>query len=399
MKKLILRVLALSLTLMLLVGSGLAETIRFRDKGDAVIALQTALTKLGYYTGDIDGKFGTGTLAAVKAFQKANSLTVDGLAGTKTQTLLTTMTGVTFETKEEEDPTIPVLPGETTKPSGVFAGDYRTLKYGTAGPRVRVLQRSLLALGFNVSVDGDFGKDTYAAVKAFQTVVGLTADGMAGEKTLAKLENYFDDDGNCTSGPIAGNKPATPEVDPDAPTYGIPERTLRYGDKGLDVKYAMQRLYDLKYYNKKVDETFGAGMLSAVKNFQKRNGLTADGVIGAKTVAVLFSSSAYDADELLPLPDDEVEEGRTLVKGMSGTDVKTVQTRLKALGYYTGKLDGKFGAKTQAAVRSFQARNALTVDGKVGPRTLGRLNSSSAVPAKGAATVIVPSPGAADIAD
>lgn len=399
MKKLILRVLALSLTLMLLVGSGLAETIRFRDKGDEVIALQTALTKLGYYTGDIDGKFGTGTLAAVKAFQKANSLTVDGLAGTKTQTLLTTMTGVTFEKKEEEAPTIPVLPGETTKPSGLFVEDYRTMQYGTAGPRVKVLQRSLLALGFNVSVDGQYGKETYAAVKAFQTVVGLTADGKAGEKTLAKLENYFDDDGNCTSGPIAGNKPATPEVDPDAPTYGIPERTLRYGDKGLDVKYAMQRLYDLKYYNKKVDETFGAGMLSAVKNFQKRNGLTADGVIGAKTVAVLFSSSAYDADELLPVPEEKVEEGRTLVKGMSGTDVKAVQTRLKALGYYTGKLDGKFGAKTQAAVRSFQARNALSVDGKVGPRTLARLNSTSAVPAKGAATVIVPSPGAADIAD
>lgn len=398
MKKFILRVLALSLTLMLLVGGALAETIRFRDRGDEVVALQTALTKLGYYKGDIDGKFGTGTLAAVKAFQKANSLTVDGLAGTKTQTLLTTMTGVSFEKKEEEDPTIPVLPGETTKPSGLFVGDYRTLKFGTAGPRVRVLQRSLLALGFNVSVDGDFGKDTYAAVKAFQTVVGLTADGMAGQKTLAKLENYFDNDGNCTSGPIAGNKPAAPEADPNAPTYGIPERTLRYGDKGLDVKYAMQRLYDLKYYNKKVDETFGAGMLRAVKAFQTRNGLTADGVIGAKTIAVLFSSYAYDADELLPAPEEKVEEGRTLVKGMSGTDVKAVQTRLKALGYYTGKIDGKFGANTQAAVRSFQARNALSVDGKVGPRTLARLNSASAVPAKGAAPII-PSPGAADIAD
>lgn len=398
MKKLVLRVLSLSLALMLLVGGALAETIRFRDKGDEVVALQTALTKLGYYTGDIDGKFGTGTLAAVKAFQKANSLTVDGLAGTKTQTLLTTLTGITFEKKEEEDSTIPVLPGETTKPSGLFVGDYRTLKFGTAGPRVRVLQRSLLALGFNVSVDGDFGKDTFAAVKAFQTVVGLTADGMAGQKTLAKLEKYFDDDGNCTSGPIAGSKPAAPEVDPDAPTYGIPERTLRYGDKGLDVKYAMQRLYDLKYYNKKVDETFGAGMLRAVKAFQTRNGLTADGVIGAKTIAVLFSSYAYDADELLPAPEEKVEEGRTLVKGMSGTDVKAVQTRLKALGYYTGKLDGKFGANTQAAVRSFQARNALSVDGKVGPRTLARLNSASAVPAKGAAPII-PSPGAADIAD
>lgn len=400
MKKLILRILALSLSLMLLVGCAMADTLRFRDKGDEVTKLQAALTQLGYYKGELDGVFGKGTLSAVKAFQKAESLTVDGAAGTKTQARLTELTGITFETKDEttEDPAIPELPSDTTKPSGIFVEDYRTMQYGTSGPRVRVLQRSLLALGFSVDVDGHYGKETHAAVKAFQTVVGLTADGKAGAKTLAKLETYFDDDGNCTSGPIAGNKPATPEVDPDAPTYAIPERTLRYGDKGLDVKYTMQRLYDLKYYTKKVDETFGAGMLTAVKNFQKRNGLTADGVVGSKTIAILFSSAAYDADELLPLPEDKVEEGRTLVKGMSGTDVKTVQTRLKALGYYTGKLDGKFGAATQAAVRSFQARNALTVDGKVGPRTLARLNSTSAVPAKGGA-VIIPSPGAADIAD
>lgn len=400
MKKLILRILALSLSLMLLVSCAMADTLRFRDKGDEVSKLQTALTLLGYYDGEIDGVFGKGTLSAVKAFQKAQSLTVDGLAGTKTQASLTALTGITFESQDEttEDPTIPELPSETTKPSGLFVEDYRTMQYGTSGPRVRVLQRSLLALGFSVSVDGHYGKETFAAVKAFQTVVGLTVDGKAGAKTLAKLEAYFDDDGNCTSGPIAGNKPATPEVDPDAPTYGIPERTLRYGDKGLDVKYAMQRLYDLEYYSKKVDEIFGAGMLSAVKAFQKKNGLTADGVIGAKTIAVLFSSAAYGANDLVPQPDDEVEEGRTLIKGMSGDDVKAVQTRLKALGYYTGKLDGKFGANTLAAVRSFQARNALTVDGKVGPRTLAKLNSSSAVPAKSGA-IIIPSPGAADIAD
>ncbi len=390
MKKLILRALSLSLVLMLLAGCAVAETIRFRDKGDNVIALQTALTTLGYYTGEIDGTFGKGTLSAVKAFQTAESLKADGLAGTLTQARLTELTGVSFEKKDET--VAPVLPDDTTKPTGLFAGDYRTMKYGTAGPRVRVLQRSLLALGFKVSVDADYGKDTHAAVKAFQTVVGLTADGMAGKKTLQKLETYFDDEGNCISGPIAGNKPAAPEVDPDAPTYGIPQRTLRSGDKGLDVKYTMQRLYDLKYYNKKVDETFGAGMLNAVKSFQKRNGLTADGVVGAKTIAVLFSSSAYGADDLLPVPDKTPEKNRTLTKGMSGDDVKAVQTRLKALGYYTGKLDGKFGNGTQTAVKTFQSRNALTVDGKVGPRTLEKLNSASAVPAAGPA-VIIPTVG------
>lgn len=386
MKKLISRVLALSLTAMLLLTScGLAETIRFRDTGDEVTKLQTALTKLGYYTGEVDGKFGSGTLKAVKAFQKAESLPVDGLAGAKTQSRLTELTGIIFEEEAPDTPDTPEV--EAPAPTGLFAGDYRTMQFGTAGDRVRILQRALLALGFEVGqVDGDFGSATHKAVKAFQTIVGLTADGKVGEKTMKKLEAYFDDEGNCTSGPIAGNNPAEPEVDPDAPVYGIPQRTLRYGDKGLDVKYTMQRLYDLGYYNKKADETFGSGMLKAIKAFQKKNSLTADGVIGAKTIALLFSDSALDADDAIPTPDEDTT-GRTLKIGDSGDDVKAVQVRLSILGYYTGKLDGKFGAGTLKAVRSFQARNALTVDGKVGPRTLEKLQSADAVPAQ---IVVVP---------
>ncbi len=407
MKKLISRVLALSLTVMLLITScAMAETLRFRDKGDAVAKLQAALTELGYYEGELDGTFGKGTLAAVKAFQKAESLTVDGLAGTATQARLTELTGITFEedaeTPDEPETDAPETPDEPETeepaPTGLFAEDYRTMQFGTSGNRVRILQRALLALGFDCTVDGDFGSNTHKAVKAFQTVVGLTADGKAGSKTLQKLESYFDDEGNCTSGPIAGNKPAEPEADPNAPTYGIPQRTLRYGDKGLDVKYAMQRLYDLEYYNKKVDEIFGASTLRAVKAFQKKNSLTADGVIGPKTLAVLFSDSALDADDAIPTPDEEVPAGRTMKKGDSGEDVKAMQVRLSILGYYTGKLDGKFGAGTLAAVRSFQARNALTVDGKVGPRTLAKLQSSDAVPATGG-VVIVPSPGASDVVE
>ena len=403
MKKIIARALALSLTVMMLLTScGLAETIRFRDTGDEVVKLQDALQLLGYYKGELDGKFGSNTLYAVKWFQKNEGLTVDGLVGAKTQARLMELTDVVFGENEDaevpetpEEPDVPDVPEEEA-PKGIFAGDYRTMQYGTAGDRVRIMQRALLALGFEVGqVDGDFGSATHQAVKAFQTIVGLTADGKAGQKTLEKLEAYFDEDGNCTSGPIAGNTPAEPETDPDAPVYGIPQRTLRYGDKGLDVKYTMQRLYDLGYYNKKADETFGSGMLKAIKAFQKKNSLTADGVIGAKTIALLFSDSALDADDAIPTPDEDTT-GRTMKIGDSGDDVKAVQVRLSILGYYTGKLDGKFGAGTLKAVRSFQARNALTVDGKVGPRTLETLQSADAVPAE---IVIVPSISAEDVAE
>lgn len=407
MKKLFSRVLALSLTVMLLLSScALAETLRFRDKGAAVEKLQTALAQLNYYDGEIDGKFGSGTLKAVKAFQKAEALVVDGLAGVATQGRLTELTGITFE-ENAETPDAPETPDEPEAdepetdepaPTGLFANDYRTMQIPTAGDRVRILQRALMALGFDVEVDGDYGPKTRKAVLAFQTVVGLSADGKAGKKTLQKLEGYFDEDGKCISGPIAGNEPAEPEADPNAPTYGIPQRTLRYGDKSLDVKYIMQRLYDLGFYNQKVDEIFGPGMLKAVKAFQKKNGLTADGVVGPKTIEKLFSDSVLDSDDAIPAPEEEVPEGRTMKFNDVGDDVKAAQVRLKILGYYDGKLDGKFGNGTLKAVKAFQARNALTVDGKIGPRTLAKLQSANAVPAEGPA-VIIPSPGASDIVD
>ena len=96
MKKLILRALALTMALMLLASSGLAETIRFRDKGDNVVILQSALKQLGYYEKELDGVFGKGTLTAVKAFQKDQYMTVDGLVGWATQAKLEALTGVTF---------------------------------------------------------------------------------------------------------------------------------------------------------------------------------------------------------------------------------------------------------------------------------------------------------------
>lgn len=62
-----------------------------------------------------------------------------------------------------------------------------------------------------------------------------------------------------------------------------------------------------------------------------------------------------------------------LRQGSSGTLVKTVQTRLKNWGYYTGSVDGVYGPKTVAAVKKFQAKHGLTADGIVGPATASKL--------------------------
>lgn len=70
-------------------------------------------------------------------------------------------------------------------------------------------------------------------------------------------------------------------------------------------------------------------------------------------------------------------QAAVLRKGSNGAEVKKVQQKLKDLGYYTGSVDGIFGSKTEAAVRSFQKTKGLKVDGIVGAQTLKALGLTS----------------------
>lgn len=66
--------------------------------------------------------------------------------------------------------------------------------------------------------------------------------------------------------------------------------------------------------------------------------------------------------------------------GSTGSEVRTIQEKLKRWGYYTGNVDGIYGSQTVAAVKRFQQKNGLTVDGIAGPKTLtamGIMTSSS----------------------
>ncbi|MBQ2634140.1 MAG: spore cortex-lytic enzyme [Oscillospiraceae bacterium] len=72
----------------------------------------------------------------------------------------------------------------------------------------------------------------------------------------------------------------------------------------------------------------------------------------------------------------------TYQRGSSGGTVKEIQTKLKNWGYYSGAIDGVYGSRTEAAVRHFQEKNGLTVDGKAGPKTLAALGIQSATAAQ-----------------
>ena len=134
--------------------------------GDAVKTLQEKLNAKGFDSGNVDGIFGAKTYAAVTAFQKANSLGVDGIVGKLTWAKLYDATPVSVT---------PV----TAQPM---------LRTGSRGDAVRKLQELLNAKGYTCgNVDGIFGSKTYAAVLEFQKANSLGVDGIVGPLTWAKL--------------------------------------------------------------------------------------------------------------------------------------------------------------------------------------------------------------------
>ena len=73
-------------------------------------------------------------------------------------------------------------------------------------------------------------------------------------------------------------------------------------------------------------------------------------------------------------------EAASYQRGSTGSVVSQIQQRLKDWGYYSGAVDGIYGSQTEAAVRWFQQKNGLTVDGKTGPQTLAALGIQTAGP-------------------
>ncbi len=123
-----------------------------------------------------------------------------------------------------------------------------------------------------------------------------------------------------------------------------------------DTKTIQQKLKSWGYYKGSVDGVYGAKTREAVKAFQRKNGLTADGVVGPATAKAMGISSTSTTTTSTSTKGDVVS-------------VKTYQQKLKSWGYYTGAVDGVKGAKTVSAVKAFQRKNGLTADGIVGNAT------------------------------
>ena len=171
--------------------NGNYSTLKEGSSGTRVALLQTCLIRLKYLNGKADGKFGQLTKNAVKAFQRDNKLTVDGLAGEKTLKALEKRISGTVSGSEPSTtpaPTATASPVATSAPVAtpiIKNGAY--LCKGDKGDQVSLLQTRLKELNYEVSVSGKFDETTRLAVVAFQQRNKLSADGVAGYNTLTKL--------------------------------------------------------------------------------------------------------------------------------------------------------------------------------------------------------------------
>lgn len=91
----------------------------------------------------------------------------------------------------------------------------------------------------------------------------------------------------------------------------------------------------------------------------------------ALIIAVVVTAS------LIFTTDYEEASALTLKKGSTGSTVRTLQTKLKKWGYYTGSVDGIYGTQTVNAVKYFQRKNGLSADGIAGKKTLAAMGISS----------------------
>ena len=269
------------------------------------------------------------------------------------------------------------------------------LRRGSTGTNVRILQKQLSRIARDYpsfgkpAVTGTFDEATENSVKKFQKQFSLTADGVVGQRTWNTLYAAWVD------------------AQSDLGGTAWPGTALRRGAAGMEVRLVQfwLRLAADNYSALRtvtVDGSYGAATVSAVEAFQTLFGLTPDGVVGRSTWNKLREVGLAVANKIVAANVAPGQFTTTTRAGSSGTAVRAVQYYLRRLAAYYSDVprvavDGKFGAATTRAVKAWQSRAGLTVDGVVGRLTFQSLyDAAQALEASGPVvrTVSLPAPAA-----
>jgi len=273
--------------------------------------------------------------------------------------LTTVSPGPATPAKPPVAPTPAPAPPAPAKPPTAPTSVYKVLMRGATGADVALVQKVI-----GVTADGAFGPRTEAALKAWQTRNGVRATGVLDLPTWSKLVAL-------KLVPPRSNTPAPAPAPAPHPLAAYAKTTIRKAAKGPSVS-ALQKALGLK-----VDGVFGASTESAVKAFQARRNLPANGVVGPSTWAALMKPVAPTTPSSPGTPSvtrpsvstpsvttPSVTTPYTTLKatvlkvGSTGSAVKALQRALGGLS-----VDGAYGARTAAAVKSFQKARTLPQTG------------------------------------
>ena len=199
-------------------------------------------------------------------------------------------------------------------------------------------------------------EDMDAAVRDFQTANDLEVTGGLDEATLSAL---------------ADENALTRQAYLQALAGRYPAEALKSGNVSDAVRDMQSALRELGYYGGEADGVFGDGTRRAVMAFQTANGLAATGEADRAMLLLLHEGQTLTWEDFIA--------GKLCQRGDSGVGVRSLQRRLKQLGYYEGECTDAFGEETQLAVQRFQEQNGLEVTGVADEATCRLLYSGQGI--------------------
>ncbi|WP_026691559.1 peptidoglycan-binding protein [Alteribacter aurantiacus] len=344
------------------------RTLHFGMNNSDVKVLQETLKEKGFFTyHTATGFYGEVTRQAVREFQLANGLKVDGVAGPQTFGALgnTSSSGQAIE-----------------KPRATAIPDNHLLRQGSSGDAVKLLQEKLKDLGyFTASANGSFQASTRDAVRKYQEANRLLVDGIAGPQTIRHLNS-----GNGKS--YSPEQPPAKET--SSSNNNIPQNTiLRLNDTGANVSRLQEQLKAKGFYTYSITTTYGPITRQAVLDFQRAAGISADGIAGPQTFRALenwtgSSQNTGSSSGSTPSNGNTSSTSGTLIVGSEGAAVTELQNQLRTLGLFNVQPTGYFGSITKESVRKFQQQWNLTADGIATKATIQKLNEVAEIHRKSA---------------
>ena len=299
--------------------------LRTGSQGADVILWQQALGIAA------DGYFGPGTLAATRAWQHHQGLSVTGTVDQDSWTTMFTGAGVRETDPQNDDPPA----GTSTDEAPAYPGT--PLLRGSRGADVVTWQRAL-----GVSADGRFGPQTERATKSWQQSNGLTANGIV-DATAWQVMFL-----GTSAGASGGGRPSSVR--------------LQTGDEGPEVEVWQSALNEALSVNMELTGVFDEDTVRYTKAWQRRQSIAADGRVTDAAWERMFpaGTGAAGVDRSAMASDLPLKEGVT------GPLVEKWQRALQA--FFPGEpivVTGVFDEETVRYTKAWQRRQSIAADGKV----------------------------------